>query len=104
MSALVELFCGESGAVLCRATPSAIRSVTGQGEQSGNVAYALASGDVEAWADDAALRRFLRGYGAWDDIATADTETLRSRAFWCLACNAVEEPELYGLDLAEGGA
>lgn len=103
MSAILDLYDGESGTVLCRAPWDLIDGMSSPGQKDDDVQFALESGRVEwtASADD--IRRFCKSTGAWDDEQLADDDENRARAFWVLACNADEDPEVYGYS-PEGGA
>jgi hypothetical protein len=55
------------------------------------ITHWLSDARVFWYTDDAALRRALKGYGAWEDLDTADTDTLRSRVLWLAAGDWHEE-------------
>ncbi len=84
---------GTSGRELFRAPIDAIADCARSGPVDEHVSYWV---DRVKWiADDAELRRTLREYGAWDDLDTCDTDTLRKRALWVGAGAMSEQPELY---------
>lgn len=82
--ALIDCYDVESGDLLLRATAECLLdcSVPGQPADE-SVAYWLPR--VEWIADEATLRRALYGYGAWDDIQTADLDTIKGRVLWIQA-------------------
>ena len=41
--------------------------------------------------------RYLREYGAWDDLDTADSDTLAQRVLWTACCDIAEQGEWLGL-------
>lgn len=43
------------------------------------------------------VERYLREYGAWDDLATADIETLADRVLWTACCDIQEGQGWCGL-------
>jgi hypothetical protein len=43
------------------------------------------------------VERYLREFGAWDDLQTADMETLANRILWTACCDIREQGEWPGL-------
>lgn len=43
------------------------------------------------------VERYLREFGAWDDLKTANIETLADRVLWIACCEIHEQGEWYGL-------
>lgn len=43
--------------------------------------------------------RYLKEYGAWDDLAEADIDTLADRILWTACCDIREQGEWLGLVL-----
>src|SRR5271165_655290 len=43
------------------------------------------------------VERYLREYGAWDDLAEADIDTLADRVLWTACCDIREQGEWGGL-------
>ena len=79
---------GLSGAEIVTMPQACAEECSSQGACDAAVARWI---DRVTWhADDNGLRRSLRECGAWDDLATADTETLRERALWVAACDLRE--------------
>lgn len=88
------LYCdGESGREVVRLTREQAAQMSHSGDCLSDVKDCM--GSVEWLADDEALRKMLRGYGAWDDLETAGTETLRERALWIAAGDVSENPDDY---------
>jgi len=92
-------FDGSSGAPIVRLSQEAADDCSAPGQDaSESCAYWLSRVEWLATADT--LRSHLREYGAWDDLDTADEDTLRSRALWVAACDCREEPDLFAEDAA----
>lgn len=87
---------GESGREIVQLTREQANLCPRQGECIEYIVSIL--GAVKWLADDALLRRMLDGYGAWDDLETADQKTLRTRALWTACCDINETPEDYPED------
>jgi hypothetical protein len=87
---------GESGHEIVRLTREQAAQMSHQGQCDADVEYNLDR--VEWLADDDRLRSMLKGYGAWDDLATCDQHTLRMRALWTAACDINENPRDYPED------
>ncbi len=43
------------------------------------------------------VERYLQAYGAWDDLETADIDTLADRVLWTACCDIREQGEWGGL-------
>lgn len=43
------------------------------------------------------MERYLREYGAWDDLQMADDHILAERVMWLACCEIREQGEWYGL-------
>lgn len=86
-------FDGLSGAPIVRLSQACVNACSHSGPCDDDVAHWVPR--VEWLADDATLRRSLRECGAWDDLDSADTDTLRSRALWLAACDCKESPDMY---------
>lgn len=43
------------------------------------------------------VERYLREFGAWDDLATADIDTLADSVLWIACCDIAEQGEWSGL-------
>lgn len=95
----ITIFDSLSGRDLFETSDSILAGCSGQGPQDANVESALAETDPDdphfvRWiADDDALRASLAETGAWsrEELASADTYTLRSRALWIGACQYRED-------------
>jgi hypothetical protein len=69
-------------------------SVPGQ-DASEAVEYWLAQGmPAIAGIPREMVARYLRGYGAWDDLETADDDVLRQRLLWVVCCDFREDETL----------
>lgn len=85
----LTLYDGESGIAIVRVPPEAIDDCSHQGQCDDDVKHWITR--VEWLSTRADLARMLKGYGAWEDLDSADLDTLKARALWVLACNAREE-------------
>lgn len=81
-------FDGATGRELFRAPLEAIEACSASGPVDDAVAHWRER--VQWAADDAELRRTLREYGAWDDLDTCDTDTLRERTLF-VGCGAMAD-------------
>lgn len=86
---------GMSGIKTVRLTRAQALACSEPGRDA-SAAIAATLPHVEFLADDQALRRFLSEYGAWDDLAEVDTDTLCGRALWIAAGDIRDNPEQYG--------
>ncbi len=87
---------GETGRPVVSLPREAAADCYHQGACDADVAHWLKQGQAVTWhATDAELRAMLKGWGAWDDLDTADTDTLRGRALWLAACDIAEDPDSY---------
>lgn len=92
-AALIQHCDGESGRPTVSMTREQAEACSHSGACDADVAFHL---DRVKWhATDAELRKMLKGYGAWDDLADADQKTLRSRMLWLAAGDIRENPEHY---------
>ena len=78
---LVPVYCGESGAHLFDAPRLALEGCCPTGIDASPMVRSWLS-RCRNWCTHAELVAHLRRFGAWDDLATATTETLRKRALW----------------------
>ena len=85
----ITLYCGLSGAPIVRVPPEAIDDCAHVGPCDDDVKHWITRVEWLATRED--LARMLRESGAWEDLDTADLETLRSRALWSLCCDEREE-------------
>ncbi len=85
----VELFDGLSGRLIVTVPPEAIDACSHQGACDDDVAHWISR--VQWSATRADLVACLRECGAWKDLDTVDTDTLKARALWMLCCDAREE-------------
>ena len=88
---------GKSGRALVTVPREAVRACSHQGDCLADVQAWLPK--CRDWAADATLRAELKEYGAWDDLDTATTETLRERVLWCACGDIRENPRMYGVRL-----
>ena len=93
----INYFSWISERTLCRIPRQAIKECSHSGPCDSDVARWLP--EVKDWADDATLRDELQPYGAWNDLDTATTETLRERVLWLGCGNILEDQKLYGVRL-----
>lgn len=92
MPRLIDGYDGESGALLARFPCECAEDCSQPARPADEaVAYWLKSPRVKWTADLATLRRYLKGFGAWDDLETTTEETIKSRVLWLLACDWREE-------------
>ena len=82
--------CGESGRHLFSVEARWIEGMSSSGDHTEDARIAALRATWHATDDD--LRRFLRGYGAWEDLGTADRDTLRQRVVW-LGGSDIDEGE-----------
>jgi hypothetical protein len=82
----IDCYDGESGALLLTASAEALNDCSTPGQPANDSVDHWR--DLVTWrADDATLRQSLRGYGAWDDLQTADMESIKDRVLWIAACD-----------------
>jgi hypothetical protein len=90
---LIQHFDGESGRPTVSMTFEQAQECSHQGPCDSDVERNL---DKVMWhATDNEIRSCLRNCGAWDDLAVADTATLRSRMLWVAACDIAENRDIY---------
>ena len=90
---LIQHLDGESGDPTVSMTAEQAAQCSHHGPCDDDVAANL--NDVVWHASDDQIRRYLKGYGAWDDLQAASSETLHSRMLWIAACDIREHPEMY---------
>jgi hypothetical protein len=83
--------CGESGRHLFSVGARWIKGMSSSGDHTENARIAALRATWHATEDQ--LRQFLRGYGAWEDLETADRDTLRERAIWIGGSDIDEEKD-----------
>jgi hypothetical protein len=71
---------GESGHEIVRVPAEAVDGLPSMGPADAHVAHWVDR--VEWIADDAEIRRSLKSYGAWEDLADVDSATIRERMLW----------------------
>lgn len=92
--------CGSSGAPLFSVESRWIEGMASAGDHTEDARIAA---QHATWhADDDVLRRFLEGYGAWDDLASVDRDTLRTRTIWLGGSDIDESPDEYRFEYVEG--
>lgn len=70
-----------------------LRGCGGSGAQDANVAAFRR--DFEVVGDEDTCRRYLRGYGAWEDDELQDHDANLSRLVWLTGCALAEDEEAY---------
>ncbi len=83
---MIDHYDGDSGKHLLSMTPAAASDCSTPG-QAADASCKYWRDKVRWIADDQTLRDSLRGYGAWDDLQTADLDTIKDRVLWCAACD-----------------
>jgi hypothetical protein len=89
---MIDHYDGESGKPLLSMTRAAASDCSTPG-QAADQSVAFWLNKVTWIADDATLRACLDRYGAWDDLDTADIDTIKSRVLWIAACDWREESD-----------
>lgn len=63
------------------------------GDASQSVEYVRSQFNVTG--DPESCRKFLAGYGAWDDVELSDHESNLNRLVWLAGCDLRERGEIY---------
>lgn len=83
---------GESGEHLVTFPAECGMDCSTPGQPADDSVAAWLRDDRVVWvADVAVLRLVLKGYGAWEDLDTADEDTIKGRILWLGACEMREE-------------
>ena len=86
---------GESGEELVKMTLDQAKSCSQPGKDAEDDVRAILD-KVEWLAPIASMRKFLKGFGAWDDLSEVSDERIKIRTLWIAAGDISERPEDYG--------
>ena|SRR5690349_6164046 len=92
-------FDGLTGKPTVRMSMEQAQSVSHAGDCLADVRAII--GKVEIIADEETIKATLGEYGEWEDLESADADTLRERMVWIAGADIAEQPGFYCDDESE---